>query len=325
MKISDGRELPVLSDEVNFLQPPQSLKNWQDSVVLVWWDSANQVGGYHRIGHEPNYEKGPMIALWSHILGPEGYYRNVDFIPLRNEDRMENGGIGAGETCRYEFLEGEHVWTIQDDKVSAVLRHADFHANVECYPKSSLTEEFANVHTDIPGQLRGELTLGDQRYAIEALSFRDRGWGVRDWDFLLAHRWVAGTLGPDLSFLALSYCGADDTMAAFGWVVRGDTVTYAKHTDIVTYADIDGMVNRGGHVRFELTTGEVLDIECTQVASQPFFCTHHGICSVDTLCEARCGDRVGFCDFESTSNIMAGKRMPGKLMHATLINGYHPL
>lgn len=326
MKVSGGKELAVLSDEINFWQQPVQLHNWQDSVVLVWWDSANTIGGYHRIGHEPNFEEGPKIALWNHLVTPTHYYRKVAFLPLREQDRLTSGGFGAGDTCRYEFKGGEHIWIIADGPVKAEIRQTDFHANVECYPKSTLTEEFANIHTDIPGKVSGFLEVNGERIEINGLSFRDRGWGVREWDFLLAHRWIAGTLGPDMSFLALSYCGADDSMASFGWVVRGDTVTYARSTDIVTYTEIDGMVNRGGQVGFVLTTGEELVIDCTPVAPTPFICQHHdGICSTDVLCQARCGDLVGFCDFETTNNIMAGRRQPSKLVNAIMENGLHTL
>ncbi|NKI16007.1 hypothetical protein HCU74_01115 [Spongiibacter sp. KMU-166] len=325
MKVSGAADLPVLPDNVNYWQEPVKEHNWQDSVVLTWWDAQNKIGGFHRIGHEPNYKDGPKIALWSHITAPEGDYKNVVYLDLREEDRLANGGFGAGETCKYEFIDGQHVWTINDAQVNAVIRHDDFHANVECYPKdSNVSEDFANVHTDIPGKVSGELTVAGKQYNIAGLSFRDRGWGVREWDYLLAHRWVAGTLGPDFSFLALSFYAADETLASFGWVVRGDTVTFAKAVDIVTYTEIDGMVNRGGHVRFELTTGEVFDIECQRAADIAFTSYHHDICCVDVLCEARCGDQVGFCDFESTANIQAGKRQPTRLVNSPVENGFHP-
>lgn len=324
MKVSGGEDLEVLDDAINYWQDPVYTKNWQDSVVLTWWDAENKVGGFHRIGHEPAYEDGPIIALWSHLTSPEGDYRNSVVLPLRDTDRMGNGGFGAGDSCRYEFLDGVHSWTICDGDIRAVLRHTDFHANVECYPKSSLSDEFANVHTDIPGAVTGELYMNGKQYQINGLSFRDRGWGVRDWDYLLAHRWVAGSLGENFNFLALSYYGSDENLASFGWIVKDDTVFYASKLDIVTYTEIDGVLNRGGHVHFELANGEVYDIECSRVANKPFVSYHHDICCVDTLCEARCGDRVGFCDFESTSNIQAGKRKPERFFNAFASNGFFP-
>jgi hypothetical protein len=325
MKVSDGRVLPRLGDEANSWQPPRPEQNWQDSVVLVWWDLENNIGGYHRIGHEPNVEGG-KIALWNNLLSPQGIYKSTEFLPLREEDRMDNGGFGAGDTCRYEFLEGRHVWTVKDGDVSATISHTDFHESVECYPKdSTVTQEFANVHVDIPGAVSGTLTIKGVEYQINGLSFRDRGWGTRDWKTLLSHRWVAGTFGPDFSFLALSWYSIDESIAAFGWVVRGDTVTYAKALDITAYIEVDGAINRGGHVRFELTTGEVFDIECERIGDQGLVSYHHDICCVDVMCRATCNDMVGFCDFETTCNIQNGKRQPTKFAHGIAANGFHPL
>lgn len=325
MKLENGTALKILGDEVNYWQVPVAVPNWQDSVVLTWWDSGNEVGGFHRIGFEPNHPDGPKIALWSHLASPQGTYKRVEVLPLRDEDRLDNGGFAAGDTCRYEFQDGLHVWTIADDEVNGVIRLRDFHAHVECYPKdSSLTEEFANIHTDIPGGIEGEMNMGGAHYTLKGLGFRDRGWGVREWDYLLSHRWVAGTLGEDIGFLALSYYGADDTLAAFGWIVRNDTVYYAKRVDIVTYTEIDSVSNRGGHVTLELNSGETFEIECRKVAPQSFVSYHHDICCVDTLCEARWGGRVGFCDFESSGNIQAGKREPRRFFAAAADNGFFP-
>lgn len=326
MKVSDGRVLQVLSDEVNNWQPAGPEANWQDSVVLVWWDETNQVGGFHRIGHEPNIEGGPKIALWNNLCSPDGVYHQTKFLPLRDDDKLSNGGFGSGDdSCRYEFLGGQHVWTINDGDVSARLEHSDFHPSVECYPKdSAVSADFANVHADIPGAVTGTMSMAGKSYQIKGLSFRDRGWGKRDWTSLLAHRWVAGTFGPDFSFLALSWYSSEEDIASFGWVVRGDEVTYAKQVDIVAHVEVDGMVNRGGTVRFDLTTGERFEIDCTRIHNKAFISQHHGVCCVDMLCRASCNDMVGFCDFETTANIQAGSREPAAFVNGVVANGFHP-
>ncbi len=255
MKLSDGNELPLVSDKANTLQASGEGVNWQDSVVLLWMDMEQKVGGMFRLGHEPNWEGG-KIAVWSHITSPQGTYHYADFIPLRDEDRPASGGIGGGPSIAYEFVDGEHVWTLSGDVVQGRLVHSDFHDQCEGYPKSSsVAAEFANVHLDIPGKTRGQLAIDGKSYDIQALSFRDKGWGVRDWSALLSHRWVAGTFGPHFSFLFLSYHSSKDDLASFGWVVRDNVLTYAKAVDIITYTEIDGITNRGGEVRFELTTG----------------------------------------------------------------------
>jgi len=324
MKVSDGRELPRLGDAANSRQTPGAEPNWQDSVVLVWWDLENEVGGVHRIGHEPNCEGG-KIALWNNLFSPQGIYKNTRFLPLREADRLANGGFGAGDTCRYQFLNEQHVWTIEDGDVAARLCHKDFHESVEGFPKdSNVSEDFAKVHADIPGAVTGTLRIKGKEYQVQGMGFRDRGWGARDWTSLLSHRWVVGTFGPQLSFLALSWYDLKENIASFGWVVRGDVLTYARSVDIVTYVEIDGLVNRGGLVRLELPDGEVLDIACERVGGKGVASYHHEVCCIDVMCRATCNGLVGVADFENTNNAQHGSRKPARLVGGVTENGFHP-
>jgi len=76
--------------------------------------------------------------------------------------------------------------------------------------------------------------MKDNEYKVDGLGIRDHGWGPRDWSTVYSHRWVAGTCGPELSFIAVSWHAIDDTISNFGWVIRGDKVTLAKKLDILT-------------------------------------------------------------------------------------------
>ncbi len=322
MKSSDGRELPVLDQRSHARQPPGPQENWQDSVVLVWWDLENGIGGMHRIGHEAGLGK---IALWNALMSPQGMYKKTSFLPLREADRLANGGFGGGDdTCRCEYIDGEHIWTIEDGDVSARLVHVDTGPNVDCYPKgTSMADDFAAAHLDIPGTVGGWLKVKGKQYQVAGLSIRDHGWGPRDWTTILSHRWVAGSCGPALSFIFLSWHSVDDAMASFGWVVRNGEITYAKDLDILAYIEIDAVTNRGGHVRATLTTGEVIEIECTPVAKAAVS-YHHDVCCVDTMCRVEANGLVGFCDFESTANIQHGNRRPVKMINAIIDSGFFP-
>lgn len=325
MKASDGRELKVLGEHSLVRQAPGPEPIWQDSVVLVWWDLAQGVGGMHRIGHEPNAPGGGKIALWNTLWSPQGIYKKTAYQPLREADRLANGGFGGGDdTCRSEYLEGRHVWTIQDGEVSARLVHVDTGPNVDCYPKNNrLADDFAAAHLDIPGRVSGWLEVKGRRYELAGLSLRDHGWGVRDWSTVLSHRWVAGSAGPELSFVALSWHSSDDQLASFGWVVRGDRITFARQLDILTYVEIDAASNRGGRLRFTLTTGEVLDIECEPLA-RGAASYHHDVCCIDVMCRFRCGGISGFCDFETTANLQHGSRRPGRMVGTVIDSGFFP-
>ncbi|RSL38915.1 hypothetical protein CEP53_014467 [Fusarium sp. AF-6] len=207
-------------------QKPTAAENYQDSVVLVWWDPDNHIGGFHRLGHEISENSGSSATLWTNIVTPTGIFKRTQSIPLRKEDSLPGGGFGSG---------------------------------YDTYTKSSVTETFAAGHTDIPGTVTGTLTHEGKTYqVIKGLSIRDHGWGVRNWgSALLSHRWIVGTAGPDFSIVIASWHSADDQYIKFGWFVRNNIVTAAKAIDIVTYVEDESLSNRGRRTEVELVTGQL--------------------------------------------------------------------
>jgi hypothetical protein len=294
---------------------------WQESVVLLWWDLKQSIGGFYRIGHELNQPGGGKIALWSFTATPEGIFKKTTYLPVTPQDQSPTG-FGSGDgTHRYDY-DGDCVWTINDDEISATLRVHDFHASIDCYPKKGAISEFAPAHMEVAGAVTGTLTVKGKTYEVDALGFRDAGWGSRAWDTLLSHRWLAGVFGKELSFCFLSWHTTDDSMAKFGWVVRGDTVTFTKALDIVAYVETDALCIRGGHAQATLMTGETLDFafEALAPCAVSF---HHDIACVDTMTRVTCGDLVGIANFETTANIMQGKRRPKNLARGVIEDGWH--
>ena len=323
MKVVGGGEIQVYdqADEGPHQAGPQEL--WQESVVLLWWDLKQSIGGFYRIGHELNHKDGPMIALWSNTISREGIFKKTTYLPLRPQDRIARG-FGSGDgSLRFEH-DGDCVWTLEDQDISATLRIHDFHPGIDCYPKRGAISEFAPHHMEVAGRVSGSLKVKGRRYEVEALGFRDHGWGVRDWASLLSHRWLAGVFGEDLSFCALSWHTVDDSMAQFGWVVKRDTVIFARKLDIVAYVECDAMTTRGGRLRMTLTTDEVVEVEFEALAPS-MMSFHHGIACVDTLCRISSGGRVGIADFETTANGQQGRRQPKNLARDGISgNGWYP-
>lgn len=324
MEVIGGGTVHVYEAKDEGPHTPAQVKNWQESVVLVWWDAKQGVGGYYRIGHEFQTmgSEQPMVALWSNTITPQGVHHKTLHLPLRDQDRSASG-FGSGDDTAHFDYDGQCAWTIEDQDLSVKLRVHDFHPSIDCYPKKGAISDFAPHHMEVAGRVTGTVVVKGVRYEVDALGFRDHGWGLREWTQLLSHRWVSGVFGPELSFCMLCWLAADDSMATFGWIVQHDTVTYAKDIDILSYMDRDGVCNRGGKVSVTLTTGEKLVIEAEPVA--PCIVSwHHGIACADTLCTMRIGDKVGIGDFETTNNTLAGKRRPKNLVRGVIDNGWHP-
>ncbi|KAM5350068.1 hypothetical protein ACJ41O_006573 [Fusarium nematophilum] len=322
----------VRGGEVNIRQPNGLTLNWQDSVVLVWWDAKQRIGGFHRLGHEPNRPGGGEAIIWTNLITPAGMFKRVQSNRLREADTPSDGSHGSGDdTCTVRYANGEHVWNINEaaEGITARIVHRDTGPNVDCFPKrGSMNEDFATAHFDVPGRVTGELEMAGHTYDIDGLSIRDHAWGNRDWgDSAYGHRWLVGTAGEQFSFIAVSWhATAGDRVANFGWLVRGGAVTLARETDILVFMEVDSCTNRGGRLKMVLTTGEELDIEIEAAAPKASVCWHLGMACVDRICTFRCKQNgvQGFANVESTSNIQFGARRPGTLVGGVIENGFTP-
>ncbi|HKY91259.1 MAG TPA: hypothetical protein VJM11_09465 [Nevskiaceae bacterium] len=322
MEIVGGVKVQVWGPEDEGPHKPGPQEMWQESVVLVWWDLAQGIGGFYRIGHETNWKTGPMVSLWSNTITPEGIFHKSTYLPLREQDKLPNG-FGSGDgSVTFEF-DKHAVWTIDEPEVRGRLVAKDFHPGLDCYPKKGAISEFAPHHMEGSARVTGELTVKGRTYTVNGLALRDHGWGERQWHTLRSHRWATGVFEDGMSFVALSWYSSDDTLIRFGWVVRGEQVFYAKDVDIVGYVQTDGITTRGGHVKYTLTNGEVLDIEFESVAPT---CVswHHNIACGDTMCRVILGAKVGIGDFELTNNTQGGTHRPKSLESGVIENGWHP-
>lgn len=323
MQVVGGGTVIELGPETEGPHAPQPDEFWQESVVLFWWDTNSGVGGYHRIGHEPNYRDGPIISLWNNIFTPDYIYKDASTLPLREADTLSNG-FGGGDTCRFEYTD-HAIWTVNAKDVKATIHARDFHTPVDIYPKKSdMTRDFSPNHMEVASKVTGEVTVKGKTYPIDGLGFRDHGWGHRDWTGIVSHRWVAMTFEDGAMALVQTFHSSTDQLVRFGCVIRDSKLTYAKDVDVVTYMEPDGLTHRGGVVTMTLTTGEKLAFECVPL-QKGVVSWIHGIACVDTFCRVKWGDKVGIADFETTNNAMRGGYRPYVAINAIEPNGLHPV
>jgi hypothetical protein len=313
-------------DKTEYLtHTPGSSELWQESVVLLFWDLKQKVGGMYRIGHEVNIAK-PMVSGWNYTFTPHGHLKNHTYMPLRTEDR-HGGHFGAGASnLSYDGdAKGDIVWTIDEPDLQATLRVQDFHAPIDGWPKGSpQAENYGANHIDQACRVTGTLRVKGHSYAIDTLGIRDHAWGNREWKAFRSHRWCVAAFGPELSLCAMSIQAPDDSLIRYAWVVRGDSVTHADVIDIVTYMGIDGISTRGGIVSLVLPGGEKLrfDFEREAPSAVAFF---HGICNTDTLSKVTCNGKVGVGCFESSNNPLLGESMSNVLECGVYANGWHDI
>jgi hypothetical protein len=286
-------------------QTPSGDEWWQDSAFVVWHADEAGIGGVIRIGHEPDHAGG-LAALWFGLVTADGArYRRNTTNRLGDGDRPANGFGALDGRYRLVYEDGLRM-RVDDQDCSVDLTIEDFYPRTDFFPPTAgtLVDDFASSHFETSGRISGEVVLGGRRYDVEGLCHRDRSWGLRRWDTLLNHRWVPGTVGPELSFGSISWHGTDGTLRQFGYVVRDGTVVRAEAVDIVVAMEADGTSYRAGTAMWRFADGEEFVLDCVPVDGIVF--EHHGVACVDGICAVEVEGRRGFCDLEVSTNPRAG-------------------
>jgi hypothetical protein len=241
------------------------------------------------------------------LFGPDCVYKRCGFILFRPEDQGESTYGCSDGTCSFEFTD-HAIWRFDQAEVSEELRVHDSHTAVDIDPKTGqLAERITAGRLEVGTTVTGAVPLNGNHYEVDGLAFRDHGWGKRYWEDFVAHRWVAGTFGPDLTVLAVSVLGTDNELAEFDCIIRDDVLTYADEVEIVPYLEPDALTDNGGRARLEMPDGEItaIDIETLQKGAVSWMPGEMSV--TDTMSRMTYGDRVGICNFEISNNASSGR------------------
>jgi hypothetical protein len=294
---------------------------WQESVFLTWSDTKSGLFGFHRIGQECNSNGGTgMVTAWNGVTSREGTrFRRYLFQPLRPQDRPDNG-FAAGDLSRVTFDGTTTRWTMNDPECALNLVSRDFTPRFDLYKDGgTVVNDFAQGHIEVGGTIQGSVQLGGRSIDINGLAYRDHSWGKRDRSTMLSHRWIAGTVGPALTFNATAWHGVDGSLRTYGIVCRDGEIVYAKEVDIVIFMEIDALSHRGGILRMVLEDGDVIEIKPKLIDA--FMTQHHNTGCVDGMCEVTWKGFSGFCDLEVSTNPRAGTGPIVSLVRATMTDG----
>jgi len=307
------------SDEA--LHPASDHPLWQESVLLHWYDRRQGIGGWHRVGHEPNNDGG-KAAIWSYVFHRTGWqYRRCGDVALAATDKYSDG-FGAGETLRFSYRDGAARWEVREGTLSARLECRNLFAIVDPFPHSDelAAKRFAN-HFEVAGRITGEVTYEGRTTNVEGYGYRDHSWGPRDWqNGMLNHRWFTGTLGDELSFAAITAQSQTGKLTRVGFIHRDNRITRAEKVDVIAYIEPDGLTHRGGELRLTLPGGEVIEIHATARAGVLF--QRGSVVMAEMICDAEGQGLTGYCDAEISTNPRAGKGTPLLSLNAVDVDGF---
>lgn len=309
---------PEYAAEDELPHEPGDEPSWQESVVLSWWDDAAGIGGFHRIGHEVGRA---ASVLWCGVVTREGlrFRRNRTDGPLGPPER--DGGFGAGPAHFLDVSGHAPCLRVAEPELELELIVENTTPRHDLWDRAAHPEmgRLAHGHFQVSGRARGRARIGDLCCEVDALCHRDHSWGPRQWDYVTCHRWIGGTLGPDLSFAGFSFYAVDGRFMTGGYVCRQGKVSWARSADLVLSVEPDGLTHRGGTATFELRDGDVVAIECETVDGVLF--ENHGVCCYEPLCIARWGDLTGYASYEMVMNPRRGSAPPGLVLRGTREEG----
>jgi hypothetical protein len=324
MKIADGGSLHVFSPADEKPHAPGPEQNWQESYVLAWYDMKQHVGGTFRLGHEPNLNGGQTQFVIA-VASPEGVFHRCASLPLRPQDRLENGFINGDDTLRYEFDGKKIHWVLKDADIEVKLEADLYVPPIDAHRRAGIgnAESILSAHVDAACGVTGTMTIKGNTYRVEALGVRDHAWGTRDLTMMRSHRWAIASFGKEHSFVAMTFLSAEGTLVKFGWVIRNETVIMAEKVSIESIIGEDGGTNFGGTARMTLTTGEVFEAKFEPCYPAIANVIHHSL-YYDTMSRVTWGGNVGFGVFETSNNIQGGTLTPTVYAGSIGADGWHP-
>jgi hypothetical protein len=294
---------------------------WQESVLLHWYDQAQGIGGWHRIGHEAN-NRGGRAAIWSFLFDKAGWqYRQCGEVALTAADRISNG-FGAGAALRFAYEQGAAVWTVRDEALDARLECRNLFPLIDPFPVGDeLAAKRFPHHFEVAGRVTGQVRYKDRTVKVDGYGYRDHSWGARDWENgMLNHRWFTGTLGSELSFAAITAQAASGRLIRVGYIRRGGETIQAQGVDVIAYMEPDGLTHRGGEIRLTLPSGELIHIRFKARAGVLF--QRGTVVMVEIICDAEGHGLKGYCDAEISSNPRNGKGPVLLSLNANTTDGF---
>ena len=146
----------MISDPVDFAQPtllpedtelphrPSDDPQWQESVVLGWADPSKEIGGFVRIGHQPN------LGLTRSCFGVTSrngmnYARTAQDLPMSPSDRSKNAFIADGFQSATFGIRSSR-WQAADSHVDLDLQVDDLHGPIDFW-------DLTGIRSNKPGDV----------------------------------------------------------------------------------------------------------------------------------------------------------------------------
>ncbi|MBW2281757.1 MAG: hypothetical protein JRG76_01110 [Deltaproteobacteria bacterium] len=308
-----------LKPEDDYTHPLGPESNFNESMYFNFFDPAQGVGGFLRLGNRANEGHAEMTVT---IYLPGG---RVLFMfkraQIEHNDAFDAGG------CTFEVVEpSQKLRTVYEGSVVDLANPEDM-----VDPKKAFTEnprrrvkldllhdavgpmyggakdssesdlpaeqQFASAHYEQHMAVSGELDLGDgERLEIHGFGLRDHSWGPRYWQALQSYEWLTLNFGPDFGAMVSIVRRDADNHRKGGVIIRGDQLDPIEEAEITAEYAENGLYHRKVRADVKTRSGEELVFEGDVRGFIPLRNRREGLVTHigEGMTEWRCGDRVGY-------------------------------
>jgi len=221
--------------------------NYNESAYYNFYDPAQRLGGFVRIGNRPNEGYAEMTLCLYLPDGTAGFMFGRPKIP--DNARFDAGGMQfevrspmrehrityRGNACvlarpldlldpRAAFTQNPHVpahvelsYTALSPAHGGELRE-ERDGRWESVRAERPGQEFARGQLEQHGHAVGRVSVGERTWSIDGFGLRDRSWGPRYWQAPDYYRWLTMNFGPDAGIAAALTVQRDGRQVQGGYV-----------------------------------------------------------------------------------------------------------
>ncbi len=250
-----------LGPQDEYPHPLEDARNFNESVYWNCFDPAQGMGGWMRLGNRANEGYAELSVCLYLPGGRLGFmYRRPE---IAGNDRFEAGGMfydvlepprdGRGGRIsagyRGPLIVMKDPSELRDP--SAVFRNnprIDCEAEWELRGISPLHggeptsddvqtlygRDFSRGHFNQHIASGGLLRIGDERFDLDGLGWRDHSWGPRYWQNIGYHRLLVANFGQKDGFMFLKITDLDGTTRRHGVLMREGEYEEIRDLDLIT-------------------------------------------------------------------------------------------
>lgn len=201
---------------------------FEDSILFAWLDPEGSCG-FARVGQ--NVTAGRQSGSFGMSCQDDEFHAAQYDIAMGCADRSDTG-MTWRDALSIEMADASI--TVCFPGCSGRLSFSGSGQRFDYFRAAGLppTDLEQAGHFVVAGRLHGELLLGDRTVVVDALGFRDRAWGPRDWSNLREVRWQQAVFDEELYVSVATMTWISGRRQAFGFAVI-DGVPLTLHSPFI--------------------------------------------------------------------------------------------